>query len=125
MIHSDTITMIACTVLILMSIVSSFTSIFFRKIKLSEPVTENNGKEDEQTNDEGNGTSPVNNRLPAISVILCVHDNARDIERHLPAILSQDYPAGFEVIVVQSKGEDDTDDVLKQLKQNHKNLYSP
>ena len=124
MIHSDTITMIACTVLILMSIVSSFTSIFFRKIKLSEPVTENNGKEDEQTNDEGNGTSPANNRHPAISVILCVHDNARDIERHLPAILSQDYPAGFEVVIVQSKGEDDTDDVLKQLKQNHKNLYT-
>lgn len=124
MIHFDTITMIVCTVLILMSILSSFTSIFFRKIKLSDPATDDNSTPDELKHNETNDLSTANDSLPALSIILCVHDNARDLERHMPAILNQDYPAGFEVIVVESKGEDDTDDVLKQLKQTNSNLYT-
>ncbi|MDY4020456.1 MAG: glycosyltransferase [Prevotella sp.] len=61
-------------------------------------------------------------RLP-VSVIIALHDNAEEIERNLPAILEQDYPEGFEVIVVAAKSNDDTEDVLKRFESN-KRLYT-
>ena len=103
----DTVTLIICAVVIVTAIVTPMMNIFFRKVRIGEDAS--SPEEDE--------------KLPPLSVLLTVHDNARELERHLPAILSQDYPAGYEVIVVVSKGEDDTDDVLKQFAVNYPNLY--
>jgi len=72
----------------------------------------------EQTIEE---TSP---QLPAISIVMAAHDHERELEQHLPILMEQDYPAGFEVIVVVSKGEDNTDDVLKYFSAKYKHLYT-
>ena len=58
------------------------------------------------------------------SVIMTVYDNAQELERHLPAFLTQDYAPGYEVIVVDESSTDHTEDVLKLQKQQYPQLYT-
>ena len=55
---------------------------------------------------------------------MTVYDNGSDLEQHLPAFLTQTYEPGYEVIVVDESSTDDTDDVLKLLKQQYPHLYT-
>ncbi|MBP5798432.1 MAG: glycosyltransferase [Prevotella sp.] len=59
-----------------------------------------------------------------ISVIMAVYDNARELEENLPAFLTQTYEPGYEVIIVDESSTDNTEDVLKLLKNDHPHLYS-
>ncbi len=54
-----------------------------------------------------------------LSVVVMCHNNAEELERNLPMLLSQEYEGGYEVIVVVEKGEDDTDDALTRLKSQY------
>ena len=58
------------------------------------------------------------------SVIMTVFDNGSELEQHLPAFLTQQYESGYEVIVVDESSTDNTDDVLKLMKQQYPHLYS-
>lgn len=58
------------------------------------------------------------------SIIVTVHDQAREISEHLPTLLTQQYDDGYEVIVVDESSADDTTDVLKQLKTEYPHLYT-
>ena len=60
--------------------------------------------------------------LPPVSVIIASKNESENLEKHLPAILNQDYP-DFEVIVVNMGSTDETDMVLKRLEQTYDNLY--
>jgi glycosyltransferase involved in cell wall biosynthesis len=60
----------------------------------------------------------------AISIIMAVHDNAQELERNLPAFLTQDYAPGYEIIIVDESSTDETEDVLKRFKHQHNNLYT-
>ena len=62
--------------------------------------------------------------LPAVSIVMAAHDNVSELEQHLPLFLEQDYPAGFEVIVVVSKGDDGTDDLLESMRRKYSHLYT-
>lgn len=66
----------------------------------------------------------VSTKLPAISIVMAAHDHARELEQHLPVMMEQDYPAGYEVIVVVSKGDDGTDDLLESMVRKYPNLYT-
>lgn len=59
--------------------------------------------------------------LPPLSVVICTHNHASALKRHLPAILEQDYDK-FEVIIVDSSSEDETKDVLERLEFKYSNL---
>lgn len=59
--------------------------------------------------------------LPPLSVVICTHNHASALKRHLPAILEQDYD-NFEVIIVDSSSEDETKDVLERLEFRYSNL---
>lgn len=63
--------------------------------------------------------------LQPVSVIIASHDDARQLEKHLPAILQQDYPAGYEVIVVIEKGDHEVEDALKRIKHEHEQQGGP
>lgn len=65
-----------------------------------------------------------NTSLPPISIVMAAHDNVRELEQHLPQLMEQDYPAGYEVIVVVSKGDDGTDDLLETMLRRYPNLYT-
>ena len=56
-----------------------------------------------------------------VSVIIAARNEARNIERNLPAILAQDYKR-FEVIVIDDNSTDDTAKVLENLCKSHGNL---
>ena len=100
----DIVTISLCGALVVLALASPFFNVMFRARRL--------GTEEGKC---GNA--------PSFSVILAVHDNAAELERNLPAILTQDYEAGYEVIVVDEASTDDTVDVLKRLKNRFPSLY--
>lgn len=60
---------------------------------------------------------------PPLSVVIAVHNQAKELENNLPSILTQEYAPGYEVIVVNEASTDDTEDVLKRLSQEYSHLY--
>lgn len=102
----DVVTIVICMALVLLAIISTFCNILNRRNFIcSDSIT-------------------ADALFPAFSIIITVHDNAKEIERNLPAILNQNYPVGFEVIVVDESSTDETVDVLKRLKNTYSNLYT-
>ena len=49
---------------------------------------------------------PHTGEFPPVSIVLTVHNQARELQANLPVILQQDYPAPFEVIVVDTNSDD-------------------
>ena len=66
----------------------------------------------------------MNKDKRSFSVIMPVCDQAVELEQNLPAFLTQEYEPGYEVIVVDENSTDNTEDVLKLLKQDYPHLYS-
>lgn len=60
--------------------------------------------------------------VPA-AVIVFAHDDFESLEAHLPQVLSQDYPAGYEVIVVNDGDSAEVRDVVEHFMLSHRNLY--
>lgn len=69
---------------------------------------------------EGNG-SLTNGDLPPVSVVLTAHNDAAWLKENLVYLLEQDYP-NFEVVVVNYLSSDDTEFVLKLLKDYYPHL---
>lgn len=101
----DTFTIIVCATLIVLAVVSAVVFNVFRRRPTDTAPTVDAAE------------------MPPLSVVIPVHDNAAELERNLPAILSQDYAPGFEVIVVDESSTDDTLDVLKRLRLDNPHLY--
>ena len=60
---------------------------------------------------------------PSVSVIVYSEDDAQNLEVLLPQILNQDYPAPFEVIVVNDGAVKTTKEVVARFERAHSNLY--
>ena len=105
----DTLTIIICAALAMLGILDIIASPLIRRPK------------SQQNND--NAADSDDNTLPSVSIVLAVHDGEVETERNLPLLLSQDYQGEYEVIVVDESSTDETAEVLKRLKNNHKNLY--
>ena len=61
------------------------------------------------------------NKLP-ISIILYAKNDSENLKKHLPALLTQDYPE-YQVVVINDGSSDDTDDTLKFFQNEYKHLY--
>ncbi|MCU0374169.1 MAG: glycosyltransferase [Chitinophagaceae bacterium] len=59
----------------------------------------------------------------AVSVIICTRDEAQNLERHLPEVLSQQYSTTHEVIVVNDNSFDDTKYFLEELQKIFRHLH--
>lgn len=59
---------------------------------------------------------------PPVSIILYAKNDAENLKRHLPALLTQDYPE-YQVVVINDGSSDDTDDTLKFFQNEYKHLY--
>lgn len=101
--YIDTLTMVVCTALPLLAALAAAANQLWLRPR------------------DAHGESGA---MPPLSVIMSVHDNAPELERHLPALLTQDYAPGYEVIVVDESSTDGTEDTLKRLKLQHPNLYT-
>jgi len=58
-----------------------------------------------------------------VSIIICARNEETNLSKHLPMILKQDYP-DYEVIVVNDRSEDNTEDILDEFKNKYPFLYS-
>jgi glycosyltransferase involved in cell wall biosynthesis len=58
------------------------------------------------------GPEPPFNPEP-VSVVICAHNEANNLQTLLPALLTQDYPT-FEVVLVDDRSTDNTTDVVQQ-----------
>lgn len=56
-----------------------------------------------------------------LSVVICARNEAKNLLKNLPAVLSQDYP-NFEVVVINDYSTDHTWQVLQQLAEQYHNL---
>ncbi|WP_155832826.1 glycosyltransferase [Hymenobacter swuensis] len=52
-----------------------------------------------------------------VSVLVCAHNELENLRRLLPLILQQDYPAGFELVLIDDRSDDDTYLYVQQLTQ--------
>ena len=112
----DNTTIILASILTGAAIICSLMSPFIRFRKpLDQPADDNQSEND--NNDE---ITEDTKRLPPLSVILTPHDEADQLEKHLPAILYQKYPARFQVIVVIEKGQHCVEDTLTRIENNYK-----
>ena len=59
----------------------------------------------------------------SFSIVMTVYDQASELESNLPAFLTQEYEPGYEVIVVDETSTDNTEDVLKIMKNDYPHLY--
>lgn len=131
----DMLTLIVGTVLLVLAIVTPLFSPFFKAVKPEEEddsgdslidAEDDNNESDLDNTESGSSIredaqEQISN-CPPVSILLTPHDNAEQLMRNLEAYLSQDYPAGFEVIVVTWKGDHDTDNALKRYASD-KRLY--
>ena len=60
--------------------------------------------------------------FPKVSVVIASENEAIELSKNLPLILTQDYP-NYEVIVVNNGSTDESDDLLQSLKLTYPNLY--
>ncbi len=95
----DNFTIISGSILLLLAIVSSFISPYFR-FKRSKW---------ERQEKASNGS------LPPLSIILTPHDEPEALERNLPSLMAQKYEPGFQIIVIIEEGEGETEEVLKRF----------
>ncbi len=70
---------------------------------------------------KSNTPNRTGNILPPVSVIICAKDEAENLKKHIPLIMSQDYPE-FEVIVVDDGSWDGTIDLLMEWSRQYPNF---
>ena len=123
----DPTSIVASGILIVLAVISWFANPFFRARNLFSPHL----SLDDETLDAENPQAEVQpskeppfKKWPRISILITAHDNALELDNHLPTLLSQDYPGIFEVIVVAEKGDGSTEDVLKRYLNNRKLYYT-
>lgn len=123
----DLTSIVASGILIVLAVISWFANPFFRARNLFSPYQ----SLDDETLDAENPQAEVQpskeppfKKWPRISILITAHDNALELDYHLPTLLSQDYPGIFEVIVVAEKGDGSTEDVLKRYLNNRKLYYT-
>ena len=69
-----------------------------------------------------NCNSPTDSKLPKVTVVVCAHNEAENLQNYLQILLSQDYPE-YEVIVVDDESEDSTLILLEQYAREYPNFY--
>lgn len=121
----DTLSIIIGVVLIGLAVVSCLLNPFFLIPLKKKMLGETNFDKAAALGEESYLNNPA--ALPPISVIVSVNDNISFVERNLPTLLSQDYPAGYQVIVVAAEGDSDADDLIKRYakERNLKSTFIP
>ena len=110
----DNTTIILSAVLLVMALLTPLVSPFFRKVRMTEPVLEDETDTEEEKNEA---------KLPPISIVFAPDDNAEELSKYLPLYLNQQYEAPFQVIVVAPQKDNETEDVLKRFA-NNEHLYT-
>lgn len=60
---------------------------------------------------------PPRSAAEPVSVLVCAHNELENLRRLLPLLIQQDYPAGFEVILINDRSTDGTAGLIQQFTQ--------
>ena len=63
------------------------------------------------------GSSPAGPDAEPVSIVVCARNELDNLRRLLPMLLKQDYPAAFEIVLIDDRSEDDTYLYAQQLAQ--------
>ena len=66
---------------------------------------------------------PRSEDYPPVSIVITVHNQARELQANLPVILAQNYPAPFEVIIVDMNSDDGTLKFLEKMEEENVHLH--
>lgn len=114
-------TIIASAAVVVLAILGSLINPFLRSLRFPKSIdSEDNGETDAS---EGIMSEDSAKSLPPISVLITAHDNLPELERNLPMFLKQQYPAGYQVIVVCQSTDGETIDFLKRTAAENPHLY--
>ena len=58
---------------------------------------------------------PPRDAAEPVSVIVCAHNERKNLRRLLPLLLQQDYPAGFEILLIDDRSTDGTASFVRQF----------
>lgn len=64
----------------------------------------------------------ANTAYPPVSIVIAARNESDNLFNNLPKLLTQDYPAEFEVVVVNHQSIDDSRHLLSALQREHRNL---
>ncbi len=67
-------------------------------------------------------SKPAQTSLPAVSIVIAARNESDNLYENLPKILEQDYPAPFEVVVINNQSMDDSKYLLDALSRQYPNL---
>lgn len=93
----DTLTLTTALVIVLLGILTPMLSPFFRFTKKKD---DNHDPNEEQ--------QPA----PPVSIILTPYDDADKLEKNLPPLLQQHYPAGYQIVIVIEQGDHNAEDLI-------------
>lgn len=99
----DDITLIISIVVLVVAIVSPFINVMVRRLRALGRDEDSAGISDNEGHRQAAG----------ISIVLTVNDEGEDLKENLPLILDQDYPGGYQVIVVMTGNDEMVENVLK------------
>lgn len=105
----DTITIAVSAALILIAILGSLCSPFFRKKLKTEPVDVADNQDEEKD-------------YPSVSLLFNIVGEWDALKRNLPAFLEQEYKGQYNVIIVIREGDEETESVSK-LYENDPRVY--
>ena len=101
----DNFTIVASLVLLLLGIVTPMLHPFFRFKKRNSYY--------------GDGALVDSANLPPLSIVLTPFDDTSSLQDNLPAFLRQNYPAGYQVVVVIEDGDHEAEEVIAQTISEH------
>jgi biofilm PGA synthesis N-glycosyltransferase PgaC len=64
---------------------------------------------------------PRSNDMPPVSIVICARNESANLQKHLPRLLSLNYP-DYEVVVVNDCSYDDSKEILESFEKQHPNL---
>ena len=65
------------------------------------------------------GPNPAGADTEPVSIIVCARNELVNLQELLPLLLRQDYPAGFEIVLIDDRSTDDTHLYAQQLAQSY------
>ena len=63
------------------------------------------------------GSYPAGPDTEPVSIVVCARNELANLRRLLPLLLQQDYPAGFEIVLIDDRSQDETYLYVQQLAQ--------
>lgn len=130
----DQLTIILSSITLLLAVIAPCFSPFYRFRKIVKRLHSYHLQEKESAaldslQEENSAQEPSTTcSIPTkasvpITVLLTVHDQAKELEMHLSSFLSQEFDNDFQVVVVAEQGDSETEDVLKRY-ENNEHLYA-